>query len=648
MKKEKVLTNKNAKLKKYIVAYAEADNAASGSKFDANANVTTRNVATLSAELNKEDNISLQYSIMYEYIEKKFGAEVADKFLEDEDQHLIYVHDATNALMPYCVAISLYPFLLDGLKNLGGTSGAPKHANSFVGGLCNLIFLVAGQFAGAVAVPEFLPYLDHFLRVDYGEDYIKHLDEPVWAIGNNRITVRHIIEDLFQEFVYCINQPAGARGYQSPFTNIAYFDKGYFKSIFKDFIFPDGDEANWDTTKELQKMFMKWFNKERTHDVITFPVETMNLLWDKKSKKYVDDEMADFTAEMWSEGHSFFLYNSDSADALSSCCRLKNAIEENVFSYTLGAGGIETGSKKVITLNINRIVQNWFNEEVNKKYKRNRKTLSEYISEIVCRVHKYLEAWNDHLWDMYNAGLLTVYSAGFIELDKQYLTVGFNGFVEGAEFLKTVEEYIPDEYKNMEIQPYNNAYKHYTKDILLTIKNLNTEHRTEHLKFNTEMVPAENAGAKLYAWDKRDGYVVPKQRTLYNSYFYPVEDESYDPLTKMYLQGTDFIGCLDGGSAYHCNLDSYLSKEQYRKLMDIAIVSGCSYFTFNIPNTICNECGHISKNYLDHCEKCESTNVDYMTRIIGYLKRVSNFSDCRKTEAAKRYYAKFGEIKKND
>lgn len=384
---------------------------------------------------------------------------------------------------------------------------------------------------------------------------------------------------------------------------------------------------------------MKWFNKERTHDVITFPVETMNLLWDKDTHEYVDKEMADFTAEMWAEGHSFFLYNSDSADALSSCCRLKNAIEENVFSYTLGAGGIETGSKKVITLNINRIIQNWFNEEINKKYKRNRKSLPEYITEITSRVHKYLEAWNDHLWDMYKCGLLTVYNAGFIDLDKQYLTVGFNGFIEGAEFLRSVNEYIPSEYQNLEIRPDNVAYKNYAHDILTTIKELNLAHRTEHLRFNTEQVPAENAGNKLYNWDKRDGYWVPTSRNLYNSYFYPVEDTTYDPVTKMYLQGKDFIGNLDGGSAYHCNLDEHLSKAQYRKLMDIAIDAGCSYFTFNIPNTICNKCGHISKHKLDHCEKCGSDDLDYATRIIGYLKKISNFSEARQVEAAKRYYA---------
>ncbi len=332
-------------------------------------------------------------------------------------------------------------------------------------------------------------------------------------------------------------------------------------------------------------------------------------------------------------------------DILTHNCRLKNAIEENVFSYTLGAGGVETGSKKVITLNINRIVQNWFNEEVNKKYKRNRKTLSEYITDIVDRVHKYLEAWNDHLWDMYNANLLTVYNAGFIDLDKQFLTVGINGFIEGAEFLASMNEFVPDEYKDIAIKSDNKAYKQFAYDILTTIKNLNTIHHSEHLKYNTEFVPAENAGAKLYAWDKRDGYVVPKTRNLYNSYFYPVEDPTYDPIEKSYLQGKDFIGNLDGGSAYHCNLDSHLSKSQYRKLMDIWIDAGCSYGTFNIPNTICNECGHITKDNLDHCPKCGSTNIDKATRIIGYLKRISNFSDVRKAEAIKRYYAKEDTIK---
>lgn len=598
----------------FIDDYKKALNASTGSKFDANANVTTKCIATLQTELGKKDLIDLNRALTKRYLSE----ELANKYEEDLKNHIIYSHDESS-IMPYCIAISLYPFLLDGLQTLGGTSSAPKHANSYIGGIINLIFLIAGQFAGAVAVPEFIPYFDHFLRIDYGDNYIDRLDEVVESFGNRQLTLRNKIEDWFQQFVFSVNQPAGARNYQSPFTNIAYFDKGYFESIFKDFFFPDGDEPCWETTKELQKMYMKWFNEERTKAVITFPVETMNLLWDRNTHKYVDEEMADFTAEMWQEGHSFFLYNSDSADALSSCCRLKNAIEENVFSYTLGAGGIQTGSKKVITLNINRIVQNWDREGRNV-------SLAQYITPIVKRVHKYLSAYNDYLWDLYNNDLLTVYKAGYISLDKQYLTIGFNGFLEAAEYLK------------IETKPNNEAYKKFAKDILETIKNLNLEDRSEHCKFNTEQVPAENLGAKNYKWDKKDGYWVPSNRECYNSYFYPVEDASYDIITKMYLQGKDFSGCLDGGSAYHCNLSEHLTKKQYRMLMDIAIASGCQYFTFNCPNTVCNECGHIDKRYLHECPVCGSKNVDYLTRVIGYLKRVSNFSEIRQKEASNRAY----------
>lgn len=614
--------DKNSLNKKlnYLKSYMDVTkNAATLSAVDSNANVTSRNVATMFAELPKEDTIAVNRAIVEEYLLKLFGEDLVNSFREDMKHHILYSHDESS-LMPYCVAISLYPYLLDGLKPLGGTSGPPKHSDSFIGGLTNLIFLIAGQFAGAVAVPETIPYLDHFLRVDYGEDYTNHLDDIVESFGNRRYTLRKKIEDLFQQFVYCVNQPAAARGYQSPFVNIAYFDRGYFNSIFKDFVFPDGDEASYESTSVLQKMFMKWFNKERTKEVITFPVETMNLLYDKDTKKFVDEDMADFTAEMWAEGHSFFLYNSDSADALSSCCRLKSGIEKNVFSYTLGAGGLRTGSKKVITLNLNRITQDW--DRAGRK-----EPIEEYIGVIVKRVHKYLIAWNEWLKDLYKAGLLTVYSAGYIALEDQYLTVGVNGGLEAAEYL------------GIETRADNPEYQKFMNTILTKIKNINLEDRTPETKFNTEFVPAENASVKLYNWDKRDGYWVPTCRNLYNSYFFPVENPTYNVLEKIRAHGSAFISNLDGGSAAHIGLDAHLSKQQYRLMMNYCAECGCSYITWNIPNTICNDCDDIDKRYLKECPKCGSKNVDYATRIIGYLKRISNFSEARQKEAAKRFYA---------
>lgn len=471
MKTEKILNRQMDKALKFIDKYKTSVNAATGSAFDSNANVVCKNVSTLSCELGKESLIQLNYRITYEYLKKMYGEEIAKQFITDENSHIIYPHDSSS-ILPYCAAISLYPYLLNGLKDLGGSSGVPQHANGFIGGLINLVYQVASQFAGAVAIPEFLTYFDHFLRKDFGDDYTQHLEDVVERSDIYCRTLKQKIEDWFQQFVYSINQPAGARNYQSPFTNIAYFDKYYFESIFRDFVFPDGDEPKWESTRELQKIFMNWFNEERTKEVLTFPVETFNLLVDKETGKYLDEETADFVAEMHSKGHSFFIYQSDSADALSSCCRLKNTIEDNTFSYTLGAGGIQTGSKKVITLNLNRIVQDWYRTKEETK-----QTLPEYLTPIVERVHKYLEAWNQWLHDLYDANLLPVYKAGFIDLDRQYLTIGVNGFVEAAEFL------------GIEISPDCEDYKKLASDVLDTIEKINRKNRTEHHKGNIEFVP---------------------------------------------------------------------------------------------------------------------------------------------------------------
>lgn len=147
---------------------------------------------------------------------------------------------------------------------------------------------------------------------------------------------------------------------------------------------------------------------------------------------------------------------------------------------------------------------------------------------------------------------------------------------------------------------------------------------------------AENLGAKFANWDREEGYVVP--RDIYNSYFYIVEDENTNIIDKFKMHGRDAIQWLDGGSALHANLEEHLSQTQYRQLLRVAAIEGCNYFTFNIPNTVCNECGHISKDKLTNCPKCGSDNLDYLTRIIGYLKRVSSFSAVRQIEEGIRYY----------
>ena len=606
----------------FIREYSQASNAATGSKFDSNANIETKNVTTLSCEIHKEADIGINRLRMIDKITELYGTELAEKYIEQLDSHQIYRHDETHPVFPYCVSITMYPFICEGLKSIGAPSTEPKNLQSFAGNFINLVFAISAQFAGAVATPEFLTYLDHFIRLEYGDDYYEKADIIVNPISKRPKTIEKVIDDIFEQIVYSINEPAAARNFQSVFWNIAYFDHTYFNAIFEDFVFPDGDEPKWESVSWLQKHFMEWFNNERLRNYLTFPVETVNLVYDKESKQYIDKEWADFTAEMWSKGHSFFCYNSDSADSLSSCCRLKNGITDNVFSYTLGAGGISTGSKAVITINVNRLVQ-----DVKKKSDKNNLDfnveLDKAIRSQVDDIHKYLNAFNEILKDEQSSGLLPIYDAGYISLPKQYLTIGINGLVEGAEFL------------GIEVTP-NTEYFNYCKSILAPIQEENKKARTDEIMFNTEYVPAENLGVKNAEWDRKAGYYVP--RDCYNSYFFKVEDQELSVLDKMILHGQQVVQYLDGGSACHLNLEEHLDKTQYRTLLDIAAKIGCSYLTFNIPNTVCNKCGHISKHKEAVCEKCVSTDLDYITRVIGYAKRVSKYSEARQKEARRRVY----------
>jgi len=594
----------------FLVEYCKAGNAATGSKYDANANVEHKNIATLIGELPKAGFIRLNRRLLTDRIKKMYGKDLATQYLDLLTHHFIYKNDETS-LANYCASITMYPWLIGGTASIGGNSKAPTNLKSFCGGFVNMVFMVSSMLSGACATPEFLMYMNYFLGLEYGRDYWQNSDRVVDLSVKQR-TIDKMITDCFEQIVYTLNQPTGARNYQAVFWNISYYDRYYFDSLFGDFVFPDGNKPDWDGLSWLQKRFMKWFNQERTRSLLTFPVETMALLTENGDCR--DSEWADFTAEMYSEGHSFFTYLSDNADSLSSCCRLRNEITDNEFSYTLGAGGVSTGSKSVLTVNLNRCIQYAVNNNI---------PYIKYLSDIVDLCHKVQTAYNENLKELQGHGMLPLFDAGYININRQYLTIGVNGLVEGAEFLGIP---IND----------NPQYRDYVQSVLGVVEKYNKQYRTDELMFNCEMIPAENVGIKHAKWDKEDGYFVP--RDCYNSYFYIVEDDSLTILDKFKLHGTPYIQHLTGGSALHLNLDEHLSKEQYRQLLRVAATEGCNYFTFNIPNTICNDCGHIDKRYLKECPVCHSKNVDYMTRIIGYLKRISNFSQGRQEEAHRRYY----------
>lgn len=580
---------------KYIDHYIHSQNSASGSLVDANANVDTKNIGILEAEMYKPDTIQVNRALVQRKLTEMYGEKLAEKYIEDIEEHRIYIHDETS-LRPYCASITLFPFLLHGTKPLGGTSEAPRNIHSFCGSFVNLVYQVASGFAGAIATVEFLLYFDYFAKKTWGDDYIDlHTAD---------------VRQALQGVVYALNQPASARGNQSVFWNISVLDRFYFEQLFGGFKFPDGTQPVYEGTfRKLQMFFMEWFRQERERALLTYPVLTASLLVDAEGKPK-DKHFAWACAEEMSKGLSFFVYESDSVDSLSSCCRLRNEFTDNTFSYTLGAGGVSTGSVQVITVNMNRYVQ----------------TKEEAFSKLLGRVHMYLLAHRAVIEDYIEGGLLPAYSTGFISLDKQFCTIGINGMLEASEFERGKAD--------------TTFFSQYLKEIYDNNKEWK---KLTGVKFNTEFVPAENLGVKNAKWDKEDGLQVP--RGCYNSYFFPVEDDSYNIIDKLRLHGKENTQWLDGGSACHLNLEQLMSKEQAYDLICMAGNLGVNYWTFNVLMTLCNDCGFINVNTENHCTKCGSKDIDYATRVIGYLKRISSFSTERQKEAGLRIYNKAGDSK---
>lgn len=632
----RLLWNKIGYMDNYINSN---ENAATISNTDGNANTSAKNVATLEPEVFKDDFRTIQRYRMKRKLKEMFP-EVAYQYENDIESNIIYIHDeaSTPALKQYCMAVSLYPLMLDGCKVLDKTTpSAPNDLQSFSGQLVNSIFTLSAQCKGAVAVGSYFVALNYYIIAEYGSKWYEKLDT---IVTNEHCvkqrTLKNMIEKAFKQFVCGINQPAGNRGYQSPFTNISYYDHTYFESLFGTFYYPDGTQPEWRAIDSLQRLFLHWFNQWRLKQLVAFPVETFAMVHD--GKDIIDKEYKNLCAEMYANGHSFFTYISDSADSLASCCRLRNELAENTFNPTSGLTGIKTGSCNVITLNINRIIQDCINinctnpediQEVYPEFKREiHDGIKRYLVNILERVYKYHIAYKTMLYEWEDKGAYASSNGDFIHIKDLYSTIGINGLNEAGRFL------------GLEVSN-NPEYIKFLQLVLGTIKEQNKLHSIHDKKrpvlFNSECVPAESLGGKNYRRDKEDGYWVPDDENLYNSYFYNAHDDT-SVLDKFILHGRQTSEFCDGGSALHCNLEDHLSKEQYLKLIDFAIQEGTNYFTFNIPNSECNNCNFITKHPIKKCPKCGSENVTQYTRIIGYLRPISSFGKDRQIEESHRTY----------
>ncbi len=631
-KKERLI---KAKLQ-YIHKYTDSNDSATNlSNTDDNANTNEKNAATLEGELYKDLSRTIQRSQMKELL-AEINSPYRDQYAKDLEHHIIYQHDEScPVLKPYCSAYTLYSLLVDGTTNVDGTKNhAPHHLSSFCGQFQNLVFLLSAQKKGAGAYGEFFNFFSYFCEKEWGLNYWQKPDLVVTNEYNQeQKTIGMIIDQHFQSVTHYLNQPAGNRGYQCPFTNFNVFDSYYWHTMFDAFYFPDGTQPHWDAVNWLQKRYMKWLNEERTKTLLTFPVMTVCCLTDDKD--VLDKEYKDFITTQWAEGDSFFVYLSKNADSISSCCRLRNEVTDNTFSSTTGLTGVQTGSCNVMTLNLNRIIQDWvgdwrnigipdINDDINKE------SLQVYLENILDRVYDYQKAYKTGLYNMDKQGMFPQTRAGYINFDKLYCTIGVNGLNEAARFLGfTVGN--------------NEAYMSFASFVLNTIKQYNKKHSEKKFKFNLELVPAESLGVKNYNWDKANGYWVPDDENLYNSYIYDAHDDT-SVLDKIAMQGGEIAKSIDGGQASHINLEDNLSKEQYTKLLEYAVQVGNSYITFNVPQTQCDDCGFIAKHPFKKCPKCGSEKVTLWTRIIGYLRPIKAWSEARQIEGLKREFTEKNKV----
>lgn len=624
----------------YMDTYANSTtNASTSSETDANANVTTKNVANLEGEVYKVTNRRIQRQRMKDKLNELYpdDNDLGKQYILDLENWVLYTHDEASSpvLKPYCMADTLYPLMTEGVGVIDGvTPGPPNDIQSFSGQVTNLTFLLSAHAKGAIALGDYFIVLNYYIIAEFGTEWYKKLDVIITTEHCLKpVSIKRAIRKGMKQFIYGVNQPAGNRSYNSPFSNVSFYDKTYFKSIFEDFYYPDGTQPEWSAIDTLQRIFMELHRELRLIKPLTFPVTTMAMVHD--GHDVIDKEYKDLCAEEWAKGGSFFCYLSDNPGALASCCRVLNEIKENTFSSTTGLTGIMTGSCNVITLNLNRIVQDWYKqmEKLNSGWNKqsalsSSADLYEYLKEILERVYKYHIAYKTMLYDLEEKGMFSPSNGGYIYMKKLYSTIGLIGYTEAAQFL------------GLEVSN-NKDYIEFLQLIFGTVKEQNKLHSIHDKKrpflFNSEAIPGEGLGVKLYEHDKKDGYWVPENQNLYNCYFYNPWDNT-SILDKFILHGRNVAKYCDGGQALHANLDAHLSKEQYIKLIDFAITQGTNYFTFNIPISECKSCGHVVNAPIKECPKCGSSNIDYWTRIIGYLRPVSAFSDPRKIEQKNRMY----------
>ena len=578
---------------------------------DANANVNQKSVVTLLNEMAKPHQKLLSFNKIFYELKKKYGLEIAKKWLNSEWSGELYLHDAHHAsFLHYCWASSLQDLAEKGLFFIDNFNHEPpKHLGTFVDFVKEYISYAANSSSGAVGLPDLLVYMYYFWDRDIQNDY--YTETPI------RYAKQHI-----QRFIYAVNQPFLRGSIQSAFTNTSIFDHPYLEALFGGMQFPDGkymiDEI--EGIMNFQKLFLKTIHEIREVNMMTYPVNTISLLKDKNGN-FVDKEFAKWVCSenmKWCDSNFFI---DDSVTSLSSCCRLSNNVKD-LYMNSIGGTALKVGSEKVNTINLARIAyESCGNKEKYFSILKDRTLLCLQTLDIVRHiVERNIEK-----------GLMKNFDTGIVEMDKLYSTIGILGIYETLDKFGYTKK---DKFGYCE---YTEEGLQFAEEILKVIHEVKDDFKREHdYMINIEAVPAESAAAKLM---KKDMYFFPKEK-----YELPLYANQWIPLAvhtsidnKIKISARIDEACT-GGSISHINIDSpFQSFDVAWDLLEELAKQGVKYFAFC---TRISACEHNHGFYGDICPICGQPKVTTYQRIVGFLTPVRTYSKERKEEFYKRDWMK--------
>lgn len=590
--------------KKY---YTKSSNVASVS-IDDNANVNEKTMVQYRHEKYKALDKMNSIYMLYKWIKKLFSKKDACKAIEAIISGKIFVNDLTGIEFPYCYAFDLLELALDGLTCYSPKKiKNPKRSTSFIELVIQATAYISNQIMGAVSYPSLFPILDWYYRQDFGEDYTKDLkNSEAW---NNPL---HGIKQQFQSLIYSFNFNAFRAGGQTAFTNLSVLDRGFLKQLFSDYCLPDGTVANIESTYALSKAFFEYFSEiQATEGVFTFPVMTLATSLDENNN-YIDPEFIDWMADKNWEKSVGNIFQS-APTRFSSCCRLVNDYTafDNFVQNSFGVSGLSIGSLRVCGINMARL-------GISEKENENE------LPELLDTVHKVLYAHRQLIKERISLGVMPLYTKGWININKQFSTIGMLG----------CNEYL--ENKGMDILTEEGQQELLKKFTLIsnTSKQWTADEAKEHNVYNIEVIPGESQAVKLADIDKELGFN-PNGYKLYSNQYVPLIKEAsvYD---RCKVQGI-YDRLSSGGSILHITHKEKdpLTKEQYKKLILMTKDLGVSYFAINYAYSIC-ENNHLHIGDINKCPVCGSEKISKYMRVAGFITPVNSWNPVRKNYEYKR------------